>query len=79
MKIEWSGTGIGEVGRNAKTGAVIVEVDPRYFRPKEVDILLANASKAKEVLGWSHSISFSELIEDMINSDLMLMKPKIDP
>jgi GDPmannose 4,6-dehydratase len=72
--IEWQGTGLDEKGRDAKTGEVLVEIDPRYFRPTEVDHLLGDPSKARRVLGWQHRTSFRELVADMVSSDLTAMK-----
>jgi GDPmannose 4,6-dehydratase len=69
-RIEWSGEGADEVGRDARTGAVLVAIDPRYFRPTEVDILLGDASKAKRVLGWSHRTGFDDLVREMVEADL---------
>jgi GDPmannose 4,6-dehydratase len=68
--IEWSGIGVDEVGRDAKTGAVVVRVDPRYFRPTEVDQLLGDPRKAHQKLGWRHETSFPELVSEMMKADL---------
>lgn len=68
--IAWSGAGVDEIGRDAASGDVLVRVDPRYFRPTEVDLLLGDASKAKRVLGWSHSTSLAELVREMVAEDL---------
>ena len=59
---------------NPKTGRVVVRVDPRYFRPTEVDMLHGDASKAKKVLGWSHKVPFADLVTDMVNSDIKALK-----
>ncbi len=72
--IIWEGEGIDEVGRRADTGAIVVRVDKRYFRPTEVEELLGDASKAKKKLGWEPKISLEELIEEMIFEDLKLAK-----
>jgi GDPmannose 4,6-dehydratase len=72
-KLDWKGKGADEVGLDAKTGAVLVAIDPRYFRPTEVNHLLGDASKAKRELGWSHRVSFDQLIEEMVQSDLKLI------
>jgi GDPmannose 4,6-dehydratase len=72
MKIDWQGKGVDEVGIDSKTGRVLVSVDPRYFRPTEVDSLLGDASKAKEKLGWTPNISFPELVAEMVESDLKI-------
>ena len=74
VSVEWSGSGLDEVGKNAENGEVLVEIDPRYFRPTEVESLLADASKAKRLLGWSHTTSFEELVDEMMISDLELVK-----
>ena len=70
IDIAWEGTGTGERGRDARSGAVRVEIDPRYFRPTEVDCLIGNASKAREVLGWHPSITFDALVSEMVRADL---------
>ncbi len=69
-KIEWSGTGVEEIGRDVNSGRVLVRVDPRYFRPTEVDLLLGDPTKAKNVLGWEPQVSFPDLIKTMIEGDL---------
>jgi len=69
-KIEWQGKGIDEVGCDAKTGEALVKVDSRYFRPTEVDLLIGDPSKARRVLGWNHTVSFSELVAEMVEADL---------
>jgi GDPmannose 4,6-dehydratase len=66
----WSGSGIDEVGRCARTGDVLVAIDPRYFRPTEVDLLLGDASKAREKLGWEHSSTMEDLVREMVAADL---------
>jgi GDPmannose 4,6-dehydratase len=73
-KIEWQGKGKSERGVEAGTGRVLVEVDPRYFRPTEVDYLIGDPSKARRQLGWHHRVSFDELVELMVKQDLMLAK-----
>ena len=65
FNIQWHGEGVNEVGIDANTDKVIIKVHPRYFRPAEVDSLLGDATKAKEVLGWEPEISFEQLVEDM--------------
>jgi GDPmannose 4,6-dehydratase len=70
MTIEWRGEGVEEVGVDSATGRAIVRVDPRYFRPTEVDTLLGDPSKARERLGWSAEISFSDLVSEMVSEDL---------
>ncbi len=68
--IEWRGTGVGETGVDARTGATLVEIDPRYFRPTEGDLLLGDPSKARRKLGWSHRTPFADLVREMVESDL---------
>ena len=70
MRIDWRGEGIDEVGIDANSGRAIVHVDPRYFRPTEVETLLGDPSKAREKLGWSAEVSFSELVAEMVVADL---------
>jgi GDPmannose 4,6-dehydratase len=73
-KIEWQGKGESERGVEAGTGRVLVEVDPRYFRPTEVDYLVGDPSKARRQLGWRQRVSFDELVEQMVKQDLKLAK-----
>ena len=70
MDMRWEGEGVEEKGYDRLTGKCIVEVDPRYFRPTEVETLLGDASKAKAKLGWSPEISFAELVREMMREDL---------
>lgn len=65
MKIAWEGEGLDEIGRDLNTGETIIRVDPKYFRPAEVDTLLGDATKAKEKLGWEPQIDFDELVAEM--------------
>jgi GDPmannose 4,6-dehydratase len=74
MNIEWQGKGVDEVGIDSNSGRTLVRVDPRYFRPTEVETLLGDATKAKQKLGWSAEVSFSELVSEMVASDLNLAK-----
>ena len=69
-RIAWKGEGLKETGVDAKTGRALVEIDPKYFRPTEVDILLGDASKARSVLGWKHTVPFLELVKEMVAEDL---------
>ena len=75
-RIEWQGQGRDEVGLDAESGDVLVEVDPGYFRPTEVDLLLGDPTKARTKLGWKHRVSFAELIAEMVESDLELLGGK---
>jgi len=68
--IKWQGTGLEEKGLDVDTGDILVEIDPRYFRPTEVDVLLGDPSKAHKILGWKHTTSFSDLVKEMVESDL---------
>jgi GDPmannose 4,6-dehydratase len=70
MDIAWSGEGVDETGTDANTGQIIIRIDPRYFRPTEVDTLLGDPSKAKQQLGWVPEISFEQLISEMAAADL---------
>jgi GDPmannose 4,6-dehydratase len=70
IEIDWQGKGVTEKGINRKNGQVVVEVDPRYFRPTEVDLLLGDPTKAKEKLGWSPKITFKELVRTMVAADI---------
>lgn len=72
-QIVWKGKAQDEVGLDAKTGATLVAIDPRYFRPTEVNNLLGDCSKARRELGWTHRISFDDLITEMVQSDLKLV------
>lgn len=72
ITLAWSGDGVDEVGRNAATGDTLVQIDPRYFRPAEVDLLLSDPSKAKADLGWEATTSFADLVEEMVDADLKL-------
>ena len=68
-RIVWRGAGVDEIGVDAKSGQILVEVDPRYFRPTEVDVLLGDPGKARQRLGWRHKTSFVELVAEMVDSD----------
>jgi GDPmannose 4,6-dehydratase len=69
-RIIWRGTGVDEKGFDEASGDVLVEVDPRYFRPTEVDMLIGDASKARARLGWKHRSTFAELVKEMVAADL---------
>lgn len=72
--IVWKGEGISEQGLDRKTGKILIEIDQRYFRPTEVDLLIGDASKAKEKLGWEPKCSLEDLVKDMVEADLILAK-----
>lgn len=69
-EIEWTGEGVDEIGIDARTGEPLIEIDPRHFRPNEVDFLLGDCRKAREKLGWTHTVPFQRLVEEMVQSDL---------
>jgi GDPmannose 4,6-dehydratase len=68
--IEWCGSGIGEKGIDRISGTTLVEVNARYFRPSDVDLMVGDPSKAHRKLGWRHRIGFDELVQEMVNADL---------
>jgi len=70
IDLVWEGEGVEERGVDSKTGKTIIEIDPKYFRPTEVDVLLGDASLAKEKLGWKPEVAFKELVRIMIEADL---------
>jgi GDPmannose 4,6-dehydratase len=70
IEIEWQGEGVDEVGLDAATGDVLVEIDPRYYRPTEVELLLGNPTKAKEKLGWEAKVGLRELVKMMVEGDM---------
>ena len=73
-EIVWRGSGVDEAGIDAKTGTELVRIDPRYFRPTEVEQLLGDSSKARAKLGWSHKTKFKDLVTEMVDSDLKLVE-----
>jgi len=73
-RVTWHGKGESEQGIDAKTGKRLVEIDPRYFRPTEVDVLRGDAHKARAKLGWKHKVSFDRLVEELVTSDLQAMR-----
>jgi GDPmannose 4,6-dehydratase len=72
--IVWKGTGVEEKGVDRATGKVLVEVDPRYFRPTEVDMLIGDPRKAHNKFGWRHRVTFDELVHEMVNADLTAIR-----
>jgi GDPmannose 4,6-dehydratase len=70
VEVEWRGSGVDEKGYDPKTGKLLVEIDPRYFRPTEVDLLLGDPSKARKKLGWTAKTPLSDLVREMVQSDL---------
>ena len=73
-KIRWEGKGLEEKGYDTDTGKLIVSVDPRYFRPSEVDTLLGDSTKAKEMLGWQPKISLEDMVKEMMENDISIAK-----
>jgi len=78
MDIRWEGEGVNEKGYNTKTGNCLVELSEKYFRPAEVDLLLGDSTKAREVLGWKPSTSFDGLIDLMLENDMDMVKNNVD-
>lgn len=72
-QIRWQGSGANEIGVDAATGQTLVEIDPQYFRPTEVDLLQGDATKARDLLGWSHRIEFEELVREMMEHDMAVI------
>jgi len=72
--IEWRGKGVEEKGIDGRTGQVLIEVDSRYFRPTEVDLLLGDPSKAHQRLGWRHKTTFDQLVKEMVEGDLAIVR-----
>ncbi|RXG33505.1 GDP-mannose 4,6-dehydratase [Methanohalophilus sp. WG1-DM] len=70
IDIEWQGEGVDEVGLDSETGRVLVEIDPRYYRPTEVELLIGDPSKAREKLGWNSNVGFEELVKMMVKGDM---------
>jgi len=75
--IEWQGEGVEQKGIDANNGDILVEIDPRYFRPTEVEYLLGDASKAREFLGWKYTTPFTELVREMVEYDRVLIKQEM--
>ncbi len=70
IELAWEGTGVAETGSNRKTGEVLVHVDPRYFRPTEVEVLLGDASRARAELGWAPKVGFDQLVAMMVDAEV---------
>lgn len=77
IAVEWRGEGVDEKGFDARTGDCVIEVDPRYFRPTEVDLLIGDPSKAHTKLGWKHQTGVRDLAREMVRHDLMLMRDAV--
>jgi len=78
IDVEWSGTGVDEIGKDKATGKTVVTINPVFFRPAEVDILIGDPTKAETELNWKREFSFSQLVEKMVNNDLDLVKNEIE-
>lgn len=77
ITVEWQREGVDEIGVDKTTGKTIVKINPRFFRPAEVDILLGDPFKAEQALGWKRDISFAELVERMVKNDMQLVEKEI--
>ncbi|KAF5384338.1 hypothetical protein D9615_003389 [Tricholomella constricta] len=78
IELKWSGEGVDEQAIDVKTGKAVVKVDPKYFRPAEVDLLLGNPAKAERVLGWKRQIDFDTLVKEMVEADLKAAKSLVE-
>jgi len=74
VEIVWEGEGVDEVGKDKATGIVRVKVDARYFRPTEVDLLLGDSTKARKILNWKPKVTFEDLVVEMVNADIEMVK-----
>lgn len=77
ISIEWNGNGVDEIGIDKETGKTVVKINPRFFRPAEVDILLGDPTKAEKTLGWEREIPFAQLVERMVKNDMNLVEEEI--
>ena len=77
IELEWSGTGVDEIAKDKATGKTVVKVNPKFFRPAEVDLLLGDPSKAESKLGWKREIDFAELVTRMVKNDLELTEKEV--
>lgn len=78
IELKWSGEGVEEEGTDVKTGKVVVKVDPRYFRPAEVELLLGDPTKAQNLLGWTRQVNFDSLVKEMVDADLQGAKSLVE-
>jgi GDPmannose 4,6-dehydratase len=76
IELEFRGAGVNEVGIDRRSGREVVAVDPKYFRPTEVDLLLGDASKARRELGWSPTVTFPDLVNMMVDADLVMLRTR---
>jgi GDPmannose 4,6-dehydratase len=77
IELEFRGEGLTETGVDAATGKEVILVDPRYFRPTEVDLLLGDSTKARATLGWTPTVTFRELVEMMVDADVAAVQSGI--
>ena len=77
MEVEFEGEGVNEIAKDKATGKVVLKVNPEFFRPAEVELLIGNPEKAEKKLGWKREISFQELVERMVKNDLALVEKEI--
>ena len=77
IDVKWSGEGVNEIGTDAATGKTIVKINPKFYRPAEVDLLLGNPEKAEKELGWKREVSFPMLVKGMVKNDLEIVKKSI--
>ena len=77
IDVEFSGNGVDEIGTDKATGKVVVKVNPKFFRPAEVELLIGNPAKAETKLGWKREITFNELVERMVKNDLALVEKEV--
>ena len=77
MDVVWEGKNENEIGKDAKTGKILIKINSEFFRPAEVDILIGDPKKGEENLGWKREISFEELVERMVKNDLKLVEKEI--
>ncbi|HEY5132035.1 MAG TPA: GDP-mannose 4,6-dehydratase, partial [Bradyrhizobium sp.] len=75
--IDWRGKGVDETGIERKSGKTVVRIDPTYFRPTEVDLLIGDASKARQKLGWTPKTSFAQLVKEMVAGDLAIARREV--
>ena len=75
--IDWRGKGVEETGIDRKSGKTVVRIDPTYFRPTEVDLLVGDASKVREKLGWKPKTSFAQLVSEMVTGDLEIARREV--
>ena len=77
IEIAWEGSGVDEIGKDKATGKVLVKVNPKFFRPAEVELLIGDPKKAETTLGWKREIAFPELVERMVKNDMALVEEEI--